>query len=195
MNGPAPEDRDMTEQFRDIHLTADEFFAWTMTRPGGRYELYYGKVVATSPERVVHARTKLDVTIALRGAIAAAGLGCEAMIDGVSVRIDENLVFEPDALVRCGPRTPDEAVEIDDPLIVVEVASHSTGGVDTGAKLAGYFRLPSMRHYLILQPEARVLIHHRRDAEGGITTRILCDGRLTLDPPGLDLAVADLFPS
>lgn len=185
----------MTEQFRDIHLTADEFFAWTMTQPGGRYELYYGKVVAMSPERVVHARTKLDVTIALRDAIAAAGLGCEAMIDGVSVRIDENVVFEPDALVRCGPRTPDEAVEIDDPLIVVEVASPSTRGVDTGAKLAGYFRLPSVRHYLILQPEARALVHHRRDAEGVITTRILRDGRLTLDPPGLDLAVADLFPS
>lgn len=185
----------MTEQFSDLHLTADEFFAWAMTRPGGRYELYYGKVVAMSPERLGHTRTKYTAHFALSRAIEAAGLGCEAMGDGVSVRIDENVVYEPDALVRCGPRTPDEAVEIDDPLIVVEVASPSTRGVDTGAKLAGYFRLASVRHYLILQPEARAMIHHHRDAQGVITTRILHGGRLILDPPGLDIALAGLFPS
>jgi Uma2 family endonuclease len=185
----------MTEQFRDLHLTADEFFAWTMTQPGGRYELHYGKVVAMSPERVVHTRTKYETYFALRSAILTKGLDCEALGDGVSVRIDEKVVYEPDALVRCGPRTPGEAVEIDDPLIVVEVASPSTRGVDTGAKLAGYFRLASVRHYLIVQPEARAVVHHRRDEEGAITTRILRDGRLALDPPGLDLAIADLFPS
>ena len=82
---------------------------------------------------------------------------------------------------------------MNDPIVVVEVVSPSSGGVDTGAKLAGYFRLPSLRHYLIVNIAARAVTHHRRDEDGMIATRILREGRLQLDPPGLDVEVKSLF--
>jgi Uma2 family endonuclease len=146
-----------------------------------------------APERVAHTRAKLDAAVALRRAIAAGGLGCEALIDGPTVRIDEATVYEPDALVRCGPRLPGDAVEAPDPVIVVEVVSPSSRGIDSGAKLMGYFRLPSVRHYLVLDAEGRAVAHHRRDESGEISTRILRNGTLHLDPPGLVLEVTDLF--
>jgi Uma2 family endonuclease len=101
-------------------------------------------------------------------------------------------VYEPDVLVRRGKRLDPDAVEVTDPVIVVEVRSLSTGGRDAGAKLDDYFRLPSVVHYLIVKPENRTIIHHRRETEGMISTRIIRDGPVRLDPPGIELS--DPFP-
>jgi Uma2 family endonuclease len=183
------------EQPRQTGFTADEFIAWAAEQPTGRYELADGVVVAMAPERVNHTRAKFDAAIALRAAIKARGPACEALPDGTSVRIDQRTVYEPDVLVRCGPRAPGDAIEVTDPMIVVEVVSPSSRGVDTGAKLAGYFKLPSVRHYLVVNTESRVVIHHRRDEEGAIGVRVLHDGLLTLDPPGLEIEIRDIFSS
>ena len=83
---------------------------------------------------------------------------------------------------------------IDDPVIVVEVLSPSTAAIDHGRKLSGYFSLPSVQHYLILDPDRRVVIHHKRGASDAIETRVLTDGVARLDPPGFEVAVEALFP-
>jgi Uma2 family endonuclease len=109
----------------------------------------------------------------------------------MAVRVDADTVYEPDALVRCGPPLDDNATELDDKVIVIEVVSPSSRNSDSGAKLADYFRLPSVRHYLIVKTENQTIIRHRRDDAG--TTYIVRDGTLWLDPPpGLDLT--GLFP-
>jgi Uma2 family endonuclease len=130
---------------------------------------------------------------ALVDAIARAGLGCEAFTDGMAVRIDVTTVYEPDALVRCGPRTPDDSVEVPDPIIVVEVVSRSSRAADNGVKLQDYFTLPSVRHYLVLDADGRTVTHHRRGEDGDISTHVLHAAGLVLDPPGLTIEVADLF--
>lgn len=175
-------------------MTADEFIAWAMEQPDGqRYELVAGEVVAMSPERLAHTETKALVWLALRNAIERAGLGCQALADGVSVEIDEGTVYEPDALVRCGERLPGDTVKLSDPVIVVEVLSPSSRARDAGAKLEDYFRLASVRHYLIVKTDSRSVIHHRKDASGEIATRILRGGRLELDPPGIAVEVEAFF--
>jgi Uma2 family endonuclease len=60
------------------------------------------------------------------------------------VRIDETTAHEPDAVVYCGPRLPASAIEVPNPVIVVEVLSSSSRHIDAQIKLAGYFRLPSV---------------------------------------------------
>jgi Uma2 family endonuclease len=67
------------EQPRRTEFTADAFIAWALEQPTGRYELDNGIVVAMAPERVSHARAKCQTWLALRTAIAARGLGCEAL--------------------------------------------------------------------------------------------------------------------
>lgn len=181
------------EQPRQTAFTADEFIAWALEQPEGRFELDNGTVVATAPERIGHGRAKNRTLRAFETAIAARGLGCEAHPDGATVRIDDRTVYEPDALVRCGPPLPEDAIEVADPIIVVEVVSPSSRGIDRGAKLAGYFSLPSVRHYLIVDTDRRVVIHNHRNAEGRIEVRILRDGPLSLDPPGLTIEVRDIF--
>lgn len=175
-------------------LSAAEFIDWAAAQTGNeRYELAAGQVVAMSPERAAHGRAKANVYVALREAIGAAALGCEAFVDGMSVRIDDATVYEPDVLLRCGEPLDDDALLVDDPLLIVEVLSPSSRARDAGAKLEDYFRLESVRHYLIVKTENRAVIHHRRSEDGGIQTSILRDGTLRLDPPGLTLEVASFF--
>jgi hypothetical protein len=50
-----------------------------------------------------------------------------------------------------------------------------------------------VQHYLILDPERRVVIHHKRGASDAIETRVLTDGVARLDPPGFDVAVEALL--
>jgi Uma2 family endonuclease len=181
------------EQPKRTEFTADEFIAWALEQPSGRFELDNGRVVAMAPERVNHGRAKSQVWLALHLAIAGRGLGCEALPNGSAVRIDDRSVYEPDALVRCGPRLPGDAIEVNDPIIVVEVVSPSSRGIDKGAKLVSYFSLPSVRHYLIVDTDQRAVIHHQLVEDGRIESRFLHEGPLTLDPPGLTIEVRDIF--
>jgi len=175
-----------------MKMKADDFLIWAEAQDG-RWELHDGAVVAMSPERVSHVRTKGLVFQALTAAISRARLPCEAFSDGVSVRVADGSVYEPDAVVHCGSRLPEDAIEVSNPIIVVEVVSPSTAARDHGVKLAGYFSLAGVAHYLILDPERRVVIHHKRGSGEVIETRILSSGALHLDPPGLEVTVADIF--
>lgn len=184
----------MPRPVKNAPLTADEFLAWAMQRSEGeRYELVGGEIVAMAPERAVHSRVKGYVFRALAEAVEAEDRPCEALPDGMAVRIDAATVYEPDALVRCGPPMPDDAVELTDPVIVVEIVSPSSARRDTGAKLEDYFRLPSVHHYLIVKTENRTVIHHARDTAGQVQTRFLRDGSLRLEPPGITLEVTAFF--
>ena len=60
-------------------------------------------------------------------------------------------------------------------------------------KLDGYFSLGSVNHYLILDPDRRVMIHHRRGHAGAIETRVLREGKVILDPPGFEAQVMGFF--
>jgi Uma2 family endonuclease len=175
-------------------LTVAEYLAWGATQSERqRTELINGQIVAMSPERVEHIEAKFAAAHALKSAISRAGLSCHALADGAMVQIDEHTAYEPDALVYCGDKLPRGAVAVPAPIIVVEVLSPSTAHTDTSAKLIGYFRLPSVQHYLVVDPDDRSVTHHARSSEGAIEARTLATGLLTLDPPGLTCDVADLF--
>ena len=122
-------------------FTAGEFIAWALEQPTGRFELGNGTVVAMAPEPASHNQAKLNGAIALRGAIVARGLPCRVMMDGMAVRIDDRTVYEPDALVRCGPPLPGD--------------------------------VPSVRHYLIVDTDRRVVIHTAAPTTAGSRSRSL----------------------
>ena len=172
-------------------LTVDEYLAWANGRPG-RYELHDGAVVMMSPETVGHLRAKGAVYRALQDAIEKSGLRCHAMPDGATLRTTRG-AFEPDALVYCGEPLDDSMIEVPEPVIVVEVLSPSTQHIDVNIKLAAYFSLPSVAHYIILAPGKKPLVHHQRQSDGTILTRIVSAGPILLDPPGLDLDVERCF--
>jgi len=170
-----------------------EFLSWAEQQPEDRFELSEGEVVAMAAEQVAHIRTKNLVWLALRNAIREAGAPCEAHGDGLSVKISETSAYRPDALVHCGEPLARTALVAPHPVVVIEVTSPSTSRVDAIAKFTAYMRLPSVRHYLILDAEHRLVIHHQRLENGEIRSAIAGGGALTLDPPGIAIRVEDLF--
>ena len=127
--------------------------------------MHDGVPVMMSPERVLHAETKGEAYVALREAASARRVAMSTYIrDGVAIRIERRGDLRAGCVRRLWSAAPDDALEIDDPIIVVEVLSPSTAAIDHGRKLSGYFSLPSVEHYLILDPERRVVIHHKRGA-------------------------------
>lgn len=169
-------------------LDVDAFLEWYKSRPG-RYELHEGAVYAMAPERVWHASTKLAVHLALVAAVKKAGCDCHVLPDGVAVHVSDVKWYEPDALVYCGPEAGPADLNIVDPMIIVEVASPSTERLDETVKLAGYFSVPSVQHYLIVYSEGP-LVHHQRQGDGTILTRLVSSGPIRLDPPGIEVDTA-----
>jgi Uma2 family endonuclease len=181
------------ENPRRQRMGRDEFRQWAEQQEGVRYERVDGEPVAMAPERAIHARIKVRVWQALDCTLRDHGGDCEALPDGMTVEVDADTDYEPDAVVNCGPPLPDDAVAATNPVIVVEVLSPGTRGIDTGAKLDGYFRVPSIVHYLIVLTARRGVIHHRRAHDGGIDTRILSTGKIELDPPGIAIDIDEIY--
>ena len=175
-----------------LRMDADMFLAWTLEQDG-RFELIAGQVVEAAAEDAGHNRMKFEVWRALQDGVRDAGLPCEVYTGGMAVRVDDATVYEPDASLRCGEPLDADAILFSDPVVVVEVLSPSTRAVDVCAKLPDYFRLPSVRHCLILRTDSRTAIHHARGEDGTIATAILTAGTIALDPPGVTIDLASIF--
>jgi len=173
-------------------MTVDEFLAWSEGREG-RYELVDGVIYAQASERVAHAEMKGLIYVALRDAIRRTGAPCHTLPDGMAVRVGARTVFEPDAMVYCGPKLPPDTIFVPNPTIVVEVISPTTGRNDHTRKVAGYFLLDSVQHYLIVDPDDRLIVHHERGGDGVIRTHVITQGAAKLDPPGFELALDALY--
>ncbi|KAA5601139.1 Uma2 family endonuclease [Blastochloris sulfoviridis] len=176
----------------DRRMTVTDYLAWGEARPPGRFELVEGRVVAMSPERVRHNLVKLAVAVALQNAVRAAGLPCTVFTDGVGIAVNKDTVREPDASVQCGVPADLDAKLIEAPVIVVEVTSPSSERDDQQVLLVEYFSVPSIRHYLIVLPEKRAVVHHHKTGEA-IATRIVHEGEIVLDPPGMTVAFEALL--
>jgi Uma2 family endonuclease len=183
-------------------MRADEFLTWAegLPKEAGRFELWDGEVIvkhgpagSENAERAQHWDMKGAVFVALREAIKRAGLPCFAVPDGAGVRFADDKLVEPDALVYCGAKVPWSFLEVSNPVIVVEILSPGTRSFDLGAKLQGYFGLPSLHHYLVIDPGRLLLIHHKRGTADAMETRIATGPSLKLDPPGLDVDLTEVL--
>ena len=177
---------------RKERMTVGEFLPWASQQPE-RWELFDGIPVAMSPERVIHGDTKYRAARAFDDAIAKARVPCRFVLDSAAVRIDARNSYQPDLLVYCGDPVAGEAVEVPNPVVVVEVLSPGNALTDLRDKLQGYFRIASIRHYLVVDPDKRLVIHHTRGPDDAVGTRIVTAGQISLDPPGLSLSVSDFF--
>ena len=140
-----------------------------------------------------HIDVKAFVWLVLKELVAASSQELHVLSDGATVRINAHNANEPDALVYAGPKRAGRSIELSDPVIVVEVVSPTSGVRDRISKRADYFSLPSVEHYLVVEPEALSVLHFDRANWQG-------DGRLLgkadsidLTPPGLKLPVRRCF--
>jgi Uma2 family endonuclease len=177
----------------ETSMTREDFLAWTDLQPTGRFERIDGIVVAMAPERASHNRRKRAARDALERAVSKAGLtSCEVFADGMTVQV-ENSDFEPDAVLRCGPRLPGESTKVPDPLVLVEVLSPDSGTRDRATKLRAYFKLPSVQHYLTVWSDEQRIVRHSRTPNDQVAAQVFVSGEIELDPPGITVTVEAFY--
>ena len=176
-------------------MTVDEFLRWSQQQERGRYELEGGRVIEMSAQNADHALTKVRVFSALATSIERSGVAFYAMPDGMTVRISGQRAYEPDALVAPLPRVAGASLEVPNPIAVFEVLSPTPSSIrrDTLTKVRGYEAVPSIQHYVIIDPQDRVVFRFRRLGAQLVAAEELTEGTLRLDPPGLELAVGDIL--
>ena len=72
--------------------------------------------------------------------------------------------------------------------------SPSTQSIDLAAKLADYFQVASIQHYLIAGAHRREVIRHCR-AGAEIVTQVVNIGSMRLNPPGIEIDLAEIYPA
>ena len=142
-------------------MTASQFLDWAAAQTDRRFELENGEIVEMAAEQAQHALMKFSAAKALERGVREAGLPCTVFPDGMTAIIDDAHVRLPDAAVQCASVDPRSTV-LTAPVILVEVVSPSSGSRDENFKLVEYFSLPAVEHYLVLYPEQRIVVHHRR---------------------------------
>ncbi len=173
-------------------MTAEEFAAWAEQRPEKHWELFDGVPQMQQPQSWGHQEVILTLYRLIYNAIKDANLDLFVGSQGLVVKAGPQTAFEPDIVVFSGKMAKADTVA-SAPIIAVEVLSPSTARKDLTVKLAGYFNVPTIEHYVIADWEARELIHYRRAGNDISRPAILSSGMLRLDPPGIEFAVAEVF--
>ena len=112
-----------------------------------------------------HVTVAMNVAMALRQHLS--GSRCRAYMSDMRLHVAAaDAYFYPDVFVTCSEADRAKPLTKSDALLVVEVLSPSTAGYDRGAKFGRYRRLPSLREYVVIDPESRSVDVHRPNDEG-----------------------------
>jgi Uma2 family endonuclease len=180
---------------RDTHLvpspmTVDEYLAFEEASPE-RHEYIAGVVYLMSGASGRHNLISSNILTALRG--SARRRGCRVYIEGVKLRAAQDRIYYPDVMVVCRELEGDETV-LEDPSLVVEVASTSTRATDRREKLAAYRAMPSLEAYLIVEQRRRLVTVHWR-VQGGEWQglELVGDGDIPLPFLGTTLTLDQIY--
>lgn len=174
---------------RDRPMTIEEYFAFEEASPI-RHEYVGGEVYAMSG--VTRRHSLISGNISARLWAAVRGGPCRVHRAEMKLSVD-NVIYYPDVMVACGAEPSDERIE-DAPCLVVEVLSESTASTDRREKLMVYRGIASLRTYLIVDQERRLVERHWRDVDGGWRHATLTEqGAVPLPCPELVLTLDDIY--
>jgi Uma2 family endonuclease len=171
----------------DWPRTVAEFQIWHARQPE-RWEFVDGRPRLMAPASMTHSIIKRNVLRALDRPLADSG--CEVLVDGPQILTDEISAI-PDVVVTCAPidlSTPAVA----EPTIIVEVMSPSSEADDTLRKWFSYRKIASLKHYLVLAQDRRLVQIHSRAGDLW-RERFVSEGVIELDDPPLRIEVAGLY--
>jgi Uma2 family endonuclease len=167
--------------------TVEEFEAWHARQPE-RWEFIDGRPRLMAPASMRHSIIKANAFAALHGALA--DTPCRALVDGPQILTDEISAI-PDVVVTCAPLDLSTPV-IAAPVIIVEVMSPSSEADDAGRKWFSYRKIPSLKHYLVVSQDERVVQVHSRSGDLW-RERFVSSGAIELDDPPVRLEVDAIY--
>jgi len=172
-------------------LSLSEYLEWENQQPD-RNEFYRGEVFAMVGARRVHGVVVGNLIRHLGNQLA--GTPCRAFVENMKLQVADDAIFYPDLLITCDRADLATELLFRSPSVVIEVLSPGTQAYDRGLKFATYRRVPSLREYILVDPDARSVEGFRRNDEGHWVLHDMSEGP-TLDAPsiGCSVPLAEVF--
>ncbi len=173
------------------HESLDDFLAWEWQQPE-RYERVASVVRMMTGGAVDHNRITRNVAEALDRQLQ--GRGYEVFTSDMRVVTPRDDVMYPDVVVACGD-VPGKATELQAPVVVIEVLSESTAGRDHGPKRWAYQRIPSLRHYVLIDQNEPTVEVASLEADGTWRSVIQhgLEGTRRLEALGVEVGLDEVF--
>ena len=179
--------------FQNPHpkMTADEFFAFTATRPDDeKWELIDGEPIMNASATRLHSIIAGNIFTLLQPFLPGRHPQWE-VLQALAVRLTPTSVPVPDLLIR--PGIPVKGSECDDMVIAFEVLSPSTADRDLRWKREAYSMLASLQQYVVLAQDAVEGYSYNRENEFAERRFETPEALIELPAVGLSLRLADLY--
>lgn len=181
-------------------MTGDEFLIWCLDQEE-RYEFVDGEPVlkfdngpgmmAGAAER--HDQIVINLIALLRPRLR--GGPCRAKTSDQAARMMRGNIRRPDVTVDCGPRRP-ESFESLEPSVFFEVLSPSTRSFDLIRKSDEYRALPTLKHFVLLEPQrAEALVWSRGEDGAWLPPDPVkgLEGSVSLPGVAVELPMAEIY--
>ncbi|MDI1443676.1 Uma2 family endonuclease [Polyangium sp. 6x1] len=132
-----------------------------------KHEYRNGEIVAMAGGTLEHASIAGNLAFLLGSQLR--DRPCTVFSSDARVRVPATgLVTYPDLSVVCGKleRDPEHKHTMTNPIVLVEVLSPSTEAYDRGAKFHHYKQIPSLKEYVLVSSEQRLIEVFRRREDG-----------------------------
>ena len=144
-------------------FTAEDYLRWEAGQPD-KHEYDHGETFAMGGASRRHVTISLNIAAALDEALE--GSPCRAYMADMKVQAAaDEAYFYPDVLVTCDPADHRADQFMRSPTLIVEVLSPATAAYDRGDKFAAYRRIPSLRDFVLIDPDLRRIEHYRRSQD------------------------------
>ena len=172
-------------------LTLQAYLDWENAQPE-RHEFYRGEVFAMVGGRRSHGCVTANLVRHLGNQLA--GTPCRVFSESMKIQIADDTILYPDIFVTCDRQDLQTEMIFRAPTLVVEVLSPSTQAYDRSQKFALYRRLPSLKEYVLIDPDTRRAEIFRINAEGLFVFYDMSElETLELTSIGCKVAMVDVF--
>ena len=150
----------------EYNLSATDFHTWEAyleleAASDLRHEYHDGPIVSMAGATNRHNEIATNCNYLLKP--IARKNGCKAYAMEVRLfRYQSKKYLYPDGMLTCQPLDLQSKNGVRNPLVLIEVLSDSSREIDRSFKLREYLRLPSLRHYLLIEQKHCEVQHFRR---------------------------------
>lgn len=161
-----------------------------------KHEYYQGELFAMSGAKISHVIVSRNLLVALANKLK--GKPCQPYGSDARIYIEKNTLFTyPDLSIVCGDLQSlnDDHLNILNPSIIFEVLSPSTKQYDRGEKFMLYRDIPTLREYIVVDPEAAHIEAWHINANGNWELQEYKDIASTLQLPTIlvNVALKDIY--
>ncbi|MEO5735401.1 MAG: Uma2 family endonuclease [Rubrivivax sp.] len=176
---------------RQSKMTLQEYLDWEDEQVE-KHEYWAGEIFAMVGGRRVHGRLVGNLMRRLSDALH--GSPCQVFAETMKLQIGVDKIVYPDIFVTCDKADLSTDQIFRAPTVVVEVLSPSTQAYDRSKKFAAYRRIPSLREYLLIDPDTRRVESFRPGSDGLWDLHDQSESD-TLEIPSIDcrVSIADLW--